>query len=194
MSWGVACMWLDLWVKHTSHWHKQFFLVHFLFMVVLTRPIKSAMNEICLLLFIFKFLYTFFHVLLFFLTPCVYRLLWSVVVYLHLQTKLGSGGAGAAGPVSSHHHHQQQQQQQSGASGGTGQMTAAGTNRLTGSCDSSVAAAAAAANAAGLEALANAYTAGIQQFTTGGLIARKASPLPHQKKTHSLSFQEQCVF
>jgi hypothetical protein len=88
--------------------------------------------------------------------------LWSVVVYLHLQTKLGSGGTGAAGAVSSQHH---QHQQQPGS--GTGQMTA-GTNRLPGSCDSSVAAAAAAANAAGLEALANAYSAGIQQFTTGG--------------------------
>ena len=89
--------------------------------------------------------------------------LWSVVVYLHLQTKLGSGaGTGAAGAVSSQHHHQQQQ-----PGSGTGQMTA-GTNRLTSSCDSSVAAAAAAANAAGLEALANAYSAGIQQFTTGG--------------------------
>ena len=68
-----------------------------------------------------------------------------------------------------HHHHHQSLVNNRGTAGTAATATSAGINGL----GTSAAAAAAAAN---LEALANAYTAGIQQFTTGAALRSPKPP------------------
>lgn len=91
-------------------------------------------------------------------------------------TKKLLGGSGhqlvtAAQSTPSHSNSQQQQHQVNnrGVCGGGGAAAATTTT--------SAAAAAAAAAAANLEALANAYTAGIQQFTTGAFVHPHLRPV-----------------
>lgn len=61
---GESCMWMDLWVKHTSHAHTshiQFFLVILFFMATLTSRVNCAYERDDFLLILSCCIIIFFH-------------------------------------------------------------------------------------------------------------------------------------